>query len=76
MRGFASASVARLQASAGWLVLFWALVSLPRGLPVWSVVFGVASVGAFVVAIVYLRRAAPRPPNGWAVPPVPQAAAA
>lgn len=76
MRGFASASVARLQASAGWLVVFWALVSLPRDLPRWSAAFGIASVGAFVAAIVYLRRAAPRPPNGWGVVPVPHATSA
>ncbi len=74
MRGFASASVARLQASMGWLVVYWALVALPRDVPGWSVVFGVASLGSFVLAIVYLRRAAPRPPNGWGLAPLPQAA--
>ncbi len=76
MRGFASASVARLQASMGWLVVFWALVSLPEDAGRWTVVFALASVGAFVLAIVYLRRAAPRPPKGWGVLPAPQTGAA
>lgn len=76
MRGFASASVAHLQASAGWLVVFWALVALPRDITGWSAVFGVASLGAFVLAIVQLRRAAPRPPRRWGAPPVPRTAPA
>lgn len=66
MRGFAAASVARLQVSLGTMVLAWSIWSIPDlsgTLP--GFVLGVASLGALVVAIHYLRRAAPRPPAGW-----------
>lgn len=76
MRGFASASVARLQASMGWLVVFWALVSLPDDAGRWTPLFAISALGAFVVAIRYLRRAAPRPPNDWRATSLPRPAPA
>lgn len=77
MRGFASASVARLQVSMGTMTLVWSLAAIPDlsgTLPGFLV--GLAGLGAFVVAIRYLRRAAPRPPNDWQATALPRTAPA
>ena len=66
MRGFASASVARLQVSMGTMVVVWSIWAIPDlsgTLP--GLLAALASLGGLVVAIRYLRRAAPRPPNDW-----------
>lgn len=66
MRWFANGAVSHLQLAAALLVLGW-LVSAagdPDNTAV-GVVQAVFVISCLVAAIVFLRRAAPRPPRGW-----------
>ncbi len=63
-RGFAAASVTRLELSVVALVAIWAFTSLPQTGP-WAPVAAAGWLAGLVVAVVQLHRAAPRPPAGW-----------
>lgn len=77
MRGFASASVARLQVSMGTMVVVWSIWAIPDlSGTLLGFLAAVASLGGLVVAIRYLRRAAPRPPNDWQATALPRTAPA
>lgn len=77
MRGFASASVARLQVSMGTMVVVWSIWAIPdlSGTPL-GFLAALASVGGLFVAIRSLRRAAPRPPADWGRATLPRTAPA
>ncbi len=63
-RGFAAASVTRLELSIAALAAVWALASLPEDGP-WTPVAVAGWLAGLVVAVVQLRRASPRPPAGF-----------
>lgn len=64
LRGFAAASVTRLELSVAALVAIWAFASLPQTGP-WMPLSAAGWLVGLVVAVVQLHRAAPRPPAGW-----------
>lgn len=65
LRGFAAASVTRLELSVAALVAVWAFGSLPDDDAAWTVVAAAGWLTGLVVAVVQLRHAAPRPPRGF-----------
>lgn len=74
-RGFAAASVTRLELSVAALSAIWAFSSLPDAGP-WLPVSAAGWLAGLVVAVVQLHRAAPRPPSGWGGATAPRTSAA
>lgn len=75
LRGFAAASVTRLELSISALVAVWAFGAFPDTGP-WVPVGAAGWLAGLVVAVVQLRRAAPRPPRGWGGATLPRTAPA
>lgn len=75
LRGFAAASVTRLELSIAALVAVWAFGAFPDTGP-WMPVGAAGWLAGLVLAVVQLRRAAPRPPRGWGGATLPRTAPA
>lgn len=65
MRSFASTSIARLQLAVAVLTATWALSQVPLDDGPLVLVQALAVVGGFVITVVLLHRASPRPPRKW-----------
>lgn len=67
MRRYAAGSVAHLELAAAVLVTGWTLSKVPGGEGnLLGAVQTLGAITALVATVVLLRRAAPRPPRGWA----------
>jgi len=65
MRSFASTSIARLQLAVAVLTATWALSQVPLDDGPLVLVQTLAVVAGFVITVVLLHRASPRPPRKW-----------
>jgi len=70
MRSFASTSVARLQLAAGVLTAAWTVSKVPgAGTGPFVLVQNLTVIAGFVITVVLLHRASPRPPRKWSSEP-------